>query len=286
LWFVVIDDLEATYRLFDRYRGEVQQRLDRASDLLVLLEDAPEELLDGSLLTVCVITELYHLLLQSVKTESKVINVLTCLEGQILPLLAKCLQRGLAGAVAADACRSDDVPSLLGSPLVRKRELHLGRDCSNEGIHRQSIQVVIDVAVPNCFPHVLHLESYPHHRGPLDVVGLGEGRPPAVGTDVPDNGVDLMVTMIPVRGGRVASPVNAVISVNLTASASVPAWAAATVGGTTVGVSTPVRATATAPLGVHDWPLRRLLLHCLPRQLELVVSAVVGRNRAAGATGA
>jgi hypothetical protein len=102
---------------------EVQQRLDRASDLLVLLEDAPKELLDGSLLIIGVVTKLHHLLLQSVKTESKVINVLTWLEGQVLPLLAKCLQRGLAGVVAADACHSDGVPSLLGSPLLRKREL-------------------------------------------------------------------------------------------------------------------------------------------------------------------
>jgi hypothetical protein len=85
LWFVSIDDLEATYRLFDRHRGEVQQRLDRVSDLLVLLSDAPEELLNGSLLAIDVVAELHHLLLQSVKTESKVINVLTWLEGQVLP---------------------------------------------------------------------------------------------------------------------------------------------------------------------------------------------------------
>jgi hypothetical protein len=108
------------YRLFDRHRGEVQQRLDRASDLLVLLGDAPKELLDDSLLTVGVIAELHHLLLQSVETEGKVINVLTWLEGQVLPHLAMCLQRGLAGAIAADACRSDGVSGLLGSPLFRK----------------------------------------------------------------------------------------------------------------------------------------------------------------------
>jgi hypothetical protein len=199
MWFVAIDDLEATYRLFDRHRGEVQQRLDRARDLLVLLGDAQEELLDGSLLAVGVVAKLHHLLLQSVKTESKVINVLTWLEGQVLPLIAKCLQRSLAGAVAADACRSDGIPSLLGSPLLRKRELHLGWDCSNEGIQRPSILVVIDVAVPNCLPHVPQLEPYAHHRGPLDVVGLGEGRPPAVETDVPDNDLDPMVTMVPIR---------------------------------------------------------------------------------------
>jgi hypothetical protein len=120
LWFIVIDDLEVTYCLFDRHRGEVQQRLDRTSDLLILLGDAPEELLYGSLLAVGVIAELHHLLLQSVETESKVINVLTWLEGQVLPLLAKCLQRGLASAGAADSCRNDDVPGLLGSPLLRK----------------------------------------------------------------------------------------------------------------------------------------------------------------------
>jgi hypothetical protein len=98
-------------------------------------------------------------------------------------------------------CRSNDVSSLLGSPLLRKRELHLGRDCSNEGIQRPSIIVVIDVTVSNCLPHVPHLEPYPHHRGPLDVVGLGEGRSPAAGTDVPNNDLDPMVTMVPVRVG-------------------------------------------------------------------------------------
>jgi hypothetical protein len=125
LWFIVIDDLEVTYRIFDRHHGEVQQRLDRASDLLVLLRDAPKELLDGSLLTVGVIAELHYLLLQSVEIESKVINVLTWLECQVFPLIAKCLQHGLAGAVAADACRSDGVPGLLSSPLLEKRELYL-----------------------------------------------------------------------------------------------------------------------------------------------------------------
>jgi hypothetical protein len=51
-------------------------------------------------------------------------------------------------------------------------------------------------------------------------------------------------------------------------------------------VSASVKAAATAPLGVHSCPLRRLLPRCLPRQLELIVSVVVGRNRATGATGA
>jgi hypothetical protein len=154
--------------------------------------------------------------------------------------------------------------------------------------------VVIDVAVLNCLPHVPHLEPYPHHRGPLDVVGLGEGRPSATGTDVPDNGLDPMVTMVPVRGGRAAPPVKAAISINPAAGTSAPVWAAAAIGDTaaarapawsTVGASALVRTAATVPLGVSVCPLRRLLPHCLPCQLELVVSVVIGRNRAAGATG-
>jgi hypothetical protein len=136
---------------------------------------------------------------------------------------------------------------------------------------------------------VLHLEPYPHHRGPLDVVGLGEGRPPAARTYVPDNGLDLMVTTVPVRGGRVTPPVKAAISINSAAGASAPVWAASTVRDTAAahaparsatGASAPVRAAATAPLGVRGCPLRRLLPRCLPRQLELVVFVVVGRNRA------
>jgi hypothetical protein len=148
--------------------------------------------------------------------------------------------------------------------------------------------------VSNCLPHVPHLEPYPHHRGPLDVVGLGESRPPAAGTNVSDNGLDPMVTMVPIRRGRAAPPVKVAISVSPVVGASAPVWAAAAVGDTTAvrtparrtaGASAPVRATATAPLGVRGCPLRHLLPRCLPRQLELVVSVIVGRNRVVGATG-
>jgi hypothetical protein len=96
-----------TDRLFDRHREEVQQTLDQTSNLLLLLRDAPEELLDGSLLAVGVIAELHQLLLHSVEMKSKVINVLTWIEDQVLPLLVKCLQRGLVSAVAADACHDN-----------------------------------------------------------------------------------------------------------------------------------------------------------------------------------
>jgi hypothetical protein len=50
MWFVAVDDLEVTYHLFDRHRAEVQQRLDRSSDLLVLLGDATEEATSDELL--------------------------------------------------------------------------------------------------------------------------------------------------------------------------------------------------------------------------------------------
>jgi hypothetical protein len=167
---------------------------------------------------------------QNVEAKSKVINILTWLEGQVLPPLAK--QCGLAGTIAADAGRSDDILGLLDNSLLGKRKLHLERGCNNEGIQRLSILVVVDVAVPNCFPHVANLEPYPHHRGPLDVVGLGEGRSPTAGTDVPDNGLDPAVTMVPIRGGRAASPVDAEISIDLAAAAksttgaSKPFWVA------------------------------------------------------------
>jgi hypothetical protein len=207
----------------------------------------------------------------------------------------KCLQRGLAGAVAADACRSDGVPGLLGSLLLGKRELHVRWDCSKVGIQRPLILIVVNVAVPNCFSHVPHLEPYPHHRGPLDVVGLGEGRAPTVGTDVPDNCLDPMVTMVPVRGGRAAPLVKAAISVDPATGASTLVCAAAAVEGTdaaraptwsAVDASVPVWVAATAPLGVRGCPLHRLLSRCLPRQLELVIGVAVGRDRATGATAA
>jgi hypothetical protein len=75
-----------------------------------------------------------------------------------------------------------------------------------------------------------HLEQYPHHRGPLDVVGLGEGRPPNTETDVPDNGWDPAVTMVPVRGGRAAPPVKTVTSVDPAVDTSTPVWATAAIG--------------------------------------------------------
>jgi hypothetical protein len=125
---------------------------------------------------------------------------------------------------------------------------------------------------------VPHLEPYPHHRGPLDVIGLGEGRAPNAITDVPDNGLDPAVTMVPVRGGRAALPVKAAISVDPATGTTVPVWSAAvhTPTRNATGASVPVWAAATTPLGVRGCPLRRLLSRCLPRQLELVVGAAVG----------
>jgi hypothetical protein len=82
------------------------------------------------------------------------------------------------------------------------------------------ILVVVNVTILNCFSHVPHLELYPHHRCPLDIVGLGEGRPPNTGTDVPDNGLDPAVTMVPIRGGRAALPIKVAISIDPAVGAS------------------------------------------------------------------
>jgi hypothetical protein len=188
---------------------ERSTRLDRANHLLVLRGSATKELLDSSFLIVGGIIELHQLLPQGVETEGEVIKVLTRLECQVLPLLAKCLQCGLAGAVAADACRSDGVPGLLGSLLLCERELHLGRDCSNEGVHRPSILIEIEVAVVDRLPQVPHLEPDPHDRGPLDIVGLGEGRPPTI----PDDSLDSVMALAPVWGEGVTPPVRDALSV-------------------------------------------------------------------------
>jgi hypothetical protein len=110
------------------------------------------------------------------------------------------------------------------------------------------------------------MESYSHHRGPLDVVSFGQCKPPAAEIDVPDNDMDPMVTMVPVRGGRAAPHVKAVISVNPVADASAPVWAAAARGPawSAADAFTPVRAASTTPLGMRSCPLRRLLPRCLP----------------------
>jgi hypothetical protein len=142
---------------------------------------------------------------------------------------------------------------------------------------------------------VANLETYPHHRGPLDVVGLGEGRPPTAGTDVPDNSLGPAATMVPIRGGRAAPPVEAVISIDSvaatgsTAGVSTPVWAAAAcaLAQTAVGVSTPIWAIATrTPMGMRGCPLCRLLSRCFPRQPEHFVGVVVDKSRAAGSTAA
>jgi hypothetical protein len=73
------------------------------------------------------------------------------------------------------------------------------------------------------------------------------------------------------------SPIKVVISVDPATGASAPVWAA------TADMSAPVWAAATAPLGVRSCPLCNLLSRCLPRQLELIVGAAIGRDRATGA---
>jgi hypothetical protein len=75
--------------------------------------------------------------------------------------------------------------------------------------------------------------------------------PSTPGTDVPDNGLDPAVTVVPILGGRVAPHIKVVISVDLaaivgsTASTSAPVWAVAAGGGgggaqSDVGASVPV----------------------------------------------
>ena len=145
-----------------------------------------------------------------------------------------------------------------GSPLVGKRELHLGWDYSDEGIQRPSILVVVDVAVPDYLPHVPHLELYPHHRSPLDVVGLGEGRPPTVGADVPDNSLETMVTMVPIRGERATLPVKVTLSIDPSATIAVRA-SSRSAGGASASVW-----AAAALVGMCGCPLRRPCSRCLP----------------------
>jgi hypothetical protein len=104
-----------------------------------------------------------------------------------------------------------------------------------------------------------------------------------------------VVTMVLIRGGRVAPPVEAAISVHSVAAAgstagvSTPVWAAAAcaLARSVVGASAPIWAAATrAPMGMRGCPLCRLLSRCFPRQPELFVSVVVDRSRAAGSTAA
>jgi hypothetical protein len=191
------------------------------------------------------------------------------------------------------------IVSQASSSLLGKRELHLGRDCSNESIQRPSILVVVDVAVPNCLPHMPHLEPYSHHRGPLDIVGLAEGRPPTVGANFSDNSLDPVVTMAPVRGGRAAPPVKVAISVDLAAAAG---SAAAARVHARLGCHHRERGRCARACqerchvvharldcrhrarGVRGCSLRHPPSRRFPRQLEFHVGAAVSRGRAADAT--
>jgi hypothetical protein len=106
-----------------------------------------EELLDSSLLVDVVVTVPCQLLHQGVEAESKVVDVLTWLESRVLPLLTQLLKRGLAGAVAADACRGDGILGILGGPLVRERGVHLlRRNSSKKRLQRPPILVEVGVA--------------------------------------------------------------------------------------------------------------------------------------------
>jgi hypothetical protein len=94
--------------------------------------------------------------------------------------------------------------------------------------------------------------------------------------------------MVPIRGGRVAPPVEAAISVDSVAAAgntagvSKPVWATAAcaLAWSTVGASAPIWAAATrAPMGMRGCPLCRLLSHCFPRQPELLLPTECGERR-------
>lgn len=104
----MVDGLEAPYHILDRQLLEIHPRLDYDSD--VLLGNDKEEPLDGSLLVDGVVVIPHHLLRYDGEPKSKVIDVLTQLESQVLTLLAQLLQHGFAGVVAADACHSNGVP--------------------------------------------------------------------------------------------------------------------------------------------------------------------------------
>ena len=154
-----------------------------------------------------------------------------------------------------------------------------------------------------------HLELHPHHRNPLDVVGLGEGRPPTAGADVPDDSLEPVVTTVPIQGERATLPVKAALSIDPSVPirgerATLPVKAALSIDPSTTvavrassrsatavrassrsaaGASAPVWAAATL-VGVRGCPLRRPRSCCLPpQQLEVRVDAVLSRNGAADA---
>jgi hypothetical protein len=64
--------------------------------------------------------------------------------------------------------------------------------------------MVVDVTVLYCLSQVPHLEPDPHDRGPLDIVGFGEGRPPDTGANAPDHGLDPIEAAV-LEDGRHAS---------------------------------------------------------------------------------
>ena len=83
-----------------------------------------KELFHDSLLVDASVAEPRQLLLQGVEVENEIVDVLTRLESQVLPLLKQVLKCRPTGAIAVDACGGDGVPGVLGGPLVRNGGLH------------------------------------------------------------------------------------------------------------------------------------------------------------------
>jgi hypothetical protein len=119
----IVHRLQPPSDLLDGEVLEVEEGLDRDPQQGVLLRHGSKQLLHRPLLREIrvSVTMTGHLLLQSGKSKSKVLNLLTGVEGEILPVLANPLQRYTADAVDADARCSDGVPCFLGGSLVSER---------------------------------------------------------------------------------------------------------------------------------------------------------------------
>ncbi|OAE22679.1 hypothetical protein AXG93_2675s1120 [Marchantia polymorpha subsp. ruderalis] len=175
---VLVTHLETTRELLDRHGAEIEQALDGAGHLLVLLGDDAQVLEDDHLV-VDGIAENLKLLDQLLQAHPEVVDALTRLEPDGLVLLAQHLGLGLAYAFGADADRLDCVPGLLCRLLDSEHGDHL----LGHRLHFRAIVVVLGFSCFNHIPQMSHLKDHAHEERPRVVVGAAAASPCVLGSE-------------------------------------------------------------------------------------------------------
>lgn len=111
------------------------------------------------------------------EVESKVFHALTILERQFLILTAHALCARLPHTIVADLHEVNALPSQPSCRLDSEGRLHLGRNCTAEGVECHLVICLANiVAGIDGAPETLGLQLDLHEQGLVVVVGLGQDR--------------------------------------------------------------------------------------------------------------